>query len=278
MTYRNMAVKVGNVNKPLLANTVNIDFSTKNQINRQLAANIDPDDQLRFDGALDCKISFDFVVRSSQDSYDALNFLFDSYQSTGQSALTLYVGGNTYNVSYLDSYSLTVKPFEPVIGNASFSCFRPSPTTTDLLGSQSLDVDAVLDTDNIIYGHDCVLQNAGNVVASNLVSNITYSKTYSRTPVYTLGSTRATSQLLDGVEVNMTVDSTGLNSLIDYDGNKLTSDFGVLLEDGSNSGISYNSSDFDLTVSSGAYVVSEGYSVNGGDTLVTKASIKEVIL
>ena len=78
--------------------------------------------------------------------------------------------------------------------------------------------------------------------------------------------------------MDVKVESTGLNSLIDFSGSKLGGSFGVLLNDIQNSGVHYDSADFDLTVSAGAHVIEEGYSVNGGETLVTKATIKEVIL
>jgi len=68
MTYRNMAVKVDG-GSPILGTSVSVDMTTKNQINRQLAANIDADDQLRFDGDMDCKINVNFVVRSNDGSY-----------------------------------------------------------------------------------------------------------------------------------------------------------------------------------------------------------------
>jgi len=261
---------------PILGTRVGVDFSTKNEIKRQLAANIDADDQLRFNGDLDCKITVDFLLRSDAGSYEGLYHLFDNYHATGKELMVVEVGGNSYNQCSIDSFSLTVKPFEPVVGSASFSCYNPS--TTALTGRDDDTVNDDLDTQNIIYGHDCALTNAGSVVAANIIDNLTYNKTYSRTPVYTLGSQQATSHLVDGVEVEMNVQSTGLNELIDFSGSKLTSIFGVSLQDSSDIGVSYNSTDFDLIVNAGAHVVAEGYSMDGGGTLVTKATIKEVIL
>ena len=261
---------------PILGTNVSVDFSTKNQIKRQLAANIDSDDQLRFNGDVDCKINVGFMLRSDAGGYEGLYHLFDNYHGTGANAMVLDIGNNQYSGCYVDSFSLTVKPFEPVVGNVTFSCFRPS--TTSLAGISDDSVNDDLDTDNIIYGHNCSLTGAGFVVASDIINNLTYSKTYTRTPVYTLGSQFASDFLVDGVEVDMSVDSTGLNSIIDFSGKKIISDFGVYIQDGGNSGIDYNSVDFDLTVSAGAHVTAEGYSINAGETLVTKASIKEVIL
>ena len=268
-----MKVDDGN---PILGTRVGVDFSTKNEVKRQLAANIDADDQLRFNGDVDCKITVDFLLRSDAGSYEGLYHLFDNYHGTGASAMVLDIGGNEYSGCFIDNFTLTVKPFEPVVGSASFSCYSPSATA--LLGIDTNSVNDDLDTQNIIYGHNCTLTNAGSVVAANIIDNLTYNKTYSRTPVYTLGSQRATSHLVDGVEVEMNVQSTGLNELIGFSGSKLTSIFGVNLRDVSDFGVSYDDADFDLIVNSGAHVVAEGYSMDGGGTLVTKATIKEVIL
>jgi hypothetical protein len=257
---------------PFLATRVGVDFSTKNQVKRQLGANIDAGDQLRFNGDMDCKISLDFMVQT-----EMLNsqILFDSFHNTGQSAMILKVGGNTYDSCFIDSFSLTVRPFEPVMGSATFSSYDPSDSA--LVGTGNT-LDTHLNTNDVVYGHNCLLSGASNVVASDIINELSYNKTYSRTPIYTLGSQQATSQIVDGVEVDMNVQSTGLNQLIGFSGNKLSSDFGVGLRDVGGSGIIRGASNFDLIVNSGAHVVAEGYSVDGGGTLVTKATIKEVIL
>lgn len=275
MTYRNMPVAVDTGN-PILATTVGVDFSTKNQVKRQLGANIDAGDQLRFNGDVDCKINADFLVKSSAGDYSGIDFLFDSYHETGQNSMTLDIGGNKYNSCFIDSFSLTVRPFEPVMGRVTFTSYQPSDS--GLAGNTGNASDSYLETQEVIYGHNCLLSGAGAVVASDIINDLSYNKTYSRTPIYTLGSQQATSQIVDGVEVDMNVQSTGLNQLIDFSGNKLSSDFGVGLRDVDGSGITYSSSNFDLIVNSGAHVIAEGYSVAGGDTLVTKATIKEVIL
>jgi len=275
MTYRNMAVVLDG-SEPILATKVGVDFSTKNQVKRQLGANIDAGDQLRFNGDVDCKIGLDFLVSTRDDGgNDFVNFLFDSFHNTGQNSMILNVGGNIYNSCFIDSFSLTVRPFETVMGNATFSSYDPSDSV--LTGANTL-LDVHLYTNDVVYGHNCLLSGAGNVVASDIINELSYTKTYSRTPIYTLGSQQATSQIVDGVEVDVNVQSTGLNQLIDFSGNKLSSDFGVGLRDVGGSGVTYSSSNFDLIVNSGAHVVAEGYSVDGGGTLVTKATIKEVIL
>jgi len=262
---------------PVLATKVGVDFSTKNQVKRQLGANIDAGDQLRFNGDVDCKISLDFLVRTptSAGSDEFVKFLFDSSHNTGQSAMTLFLGGNTYNSCFIDNFTVSVKPFEPVVGRATFSSYNPSDSP--LSGSNTAQ-DSFLSTNDVVYGHNCLLSGAGNVVASDIINELNYSKTYSRTPIYTLGSQQATSQIVDSVQVDMNVQSTGLNQLINFSGNKLSSDFGIGLRDVGGSGITRGGSNFDLIVNSGAHVINEGYSIVGGSTLETKADIREVIL
>ena len=284
MTYRNMRVAVipsgGNLlvsNFNLLATKVGVDFSTKNQVKRQLGADINAGDQLRFNGDMDCKINVDFLLQTS--NLNVYTFLFDRDHQTGQSPMKLLVGGNQYNSCFIDNFNLTVRPFEPVMGSATFSSYDPSDLP--LSGSNTA-LDSLLNTEDVVYGHNCLLSGAGNVVASDIINELNYTKTYSRTPIYTLGSQQATSQIVDGVEVDINVQSTGLNQLIGFSGNKLSSDFGVGIQDvaGDVFGVGSNSAplNFNLIVNSGAHVVAEDYSVDGGGTLVTKATIKEVIL
>ena len=238
-----------------------------------MGANIDAGDQLRFNGDVDCKINVDFLLQTS--GLNMYTFLFDSNHNTGQSPMKLFVGGNEYSSCFIDNFNFTVRPFEPVMGSATFSSYDPSDSA--LVGTGDT-VDSHLATKEVVYGHNCLLSGAGNVVASNIINDFSYTKTYSRTPIYTLGSQQATSQIVDGVEVDMNVQSTGLNQLIDFSGNKLVSDFGVGIQDVSSDGIGLFGNNLELIVNSGAHVVAEGYSVDGGGTLVTKATIKEVIL
>ena len=81
--------------------------------------------------------------------------------------------------------------------------------------------------------------------------------------------------LLDGVESEMSITSTGLENLISYSGNKLTNTVQVNLKDvDGNSCVNITSVD----MSAGARVLTEGYNINGGDTLSASATIKEINL
>ena len=110
-------------------------------------------------------------------------------------------------------------------------------------------------------------------VVGGVQSQINYKKQFSRTPIYTLGSINATNMLLDGVESEMSITSTGLGNLIDFNGTELSSNVtvNVLNVDGASTIPA-------LTMTAGATVLTQGYNVNGGDTLSASATIKEINL
>ena len=128
--------------------------------------------------------------------------------------------------------------------------------------------------DGVIYGYTCSVTNMDHVIG-NVQSQINYTKEYTRTPVYTLGSTNAETMLLDGVESEMNITSTGLENSIDYSGDKLGSDVSVGLQDIDGTAYPYIGT---LTMSAGARVLTTNYSVNGGDTVVTTAEIRQIDL
>jgi hypothetical protein len=112
-------------------------------------------------------------------------------------------------------------------------------------------------------------------VVGGVQSQINYTKQFSRTPIYTLGSVNATDMLLDGVTSEMSIASTGLESLISYSGNKLASKVEVNLKDVDGNACT-NMRSFNMEA--GARVLGESYNINGGDTLSASATIKEINL
>ena len=79
--------------------------------------------------------------------------------------------------------------------------------------------------------------------------------------------------LLDGVEEQMTITSTGLNNLIDFSGDILNNEVKVDL-----TSLDGNEDDYlgKISMAKGATVAIEGYSVGQADTVQTTATIKQV--
>jgi hypothetical protein len=188
------------------------------------------------------------------------------------------LGNETYYKCYAKDVSLSVSPFEPVILSANFVSLQPS------YGGLNGDVNPYeggvppLDTDLIVYGHTCVVNDSADVLGQ-VQSQINFKRKYTRTPIYGLGSVNASSMLLDGVEEEMSVSSTGLDTLINFSGEKLTSQLHVDLKIQGGVGIGTQSPIADLIkFTAGARVLTESYSVQGGETIQTTATIKQVKL
>lgn len=268
-----MPVAVGG-SSYLPAQSVSVDFSTSFEANRKLGASVDQNDQLRFVGDAPCKISLNFILHEGY-AEDAYEFLSDTDNQTGAFGFGILIGGNSFSDCYLDNYDVTVRPFEPVTVGASFTSYNPS-TAAITSAAESSALNTALDSNQIVYGHTCpVLGNGGAVLERDILSNINYKRNYNRTPIYTLGASDASSQLVDGAESVMTLEATGLKSLINYDGTKLIGGFAVELKDAAGHSISHFS---DLTMPAGSTVTAQSYNVGGGDTLVTNTTITDVIL
>jgi hypothetical protein len=239
-----------------------------------LGNDVDATDQFGFDAALSADISISCLLQSGMVS--GLDFLLDANQDN---FVTVRLGNNIYDKCYAKDVSLSASPFEPVILSANFVSLEPAVGGT-ITGDSSPYIGGVppLDTDLIVYGHTCSVNDSASVLGQ-VQSQINFSRAYTRTPIYGLGSVNASSMLLDGVEEEISVSSTGLNSLIGFSGEELTSLLQVKLNMQGSVGIGTTSPIDDLIkFPAGARVLTESYSVQGGDAVQTTATIKQIKL
>lgn len=124
---------------------------------------------------------------------------------------------------------------------------------------------------NMINGNNCLISSTTDIV-SNIQTSIKYTVNCNRSPVYNLKQINPTNFLLDSIEKQMDITSTNLPNFIDFSGNKLSGDLSITLKDSSNVISSI------LKMSSGSYVSSQQMGVQEGDTLITQASIKEIVV
>ena len=281
LSYSNLPVYVGAANSSTITETsayitatqATVSFTTSSDGKRLLGSTVDSDDQFRFTNALGANVSFSFFLETTlDDAGGTFQFLTGTNQ---EKYFPIQLGVNLYKDCYLSDYSVSVSPYVPVTLSANFICLNPvtggqvsgDPTP---YGGGAIPFDA----DDIIYGHTCTVTNMGEVVGE-VQSQINYTKQFSRTPIYTLGSVNATNMLLDGVTSEMSITSTGLENLISYSGDKLANKVEVNLKDVDGNGCT-NIRSFNMEA--GARVLGESYSINGGDTLSASATIKEINL
>tara|TARA_Y100000004_G_scaffold71856_1_gene80768 strand:+ start:180 stop:1022 length:843 start_codon:yes stop_codon:yes gene_type:complete len=278
LSYSNLPVyvggpnssSVGEANRYVSAIDANVSFSASAAAKRNLGESVNSTDQFKFQGPRTTNISFKFILDTSVEASNS--FLNDANQSA---FFPIKIGTNFYKNSYLSNYSVSISPFQPVTVAANFISMNP-PSGDAIKHDASPYGGGTIpfNPDGVIYGYTCSVTNMDHVIG-NVQSQINYTKEYTRTPVYTLGSTNAETMLLDGVESEMNITSTGLVNSIDYSGDKLGSDVSVGLQDIDGTAYPYIGT---LTMSAGARVLTTNYSVNGGDTVVTTAEIRQIDL
>ncbi len=304
-TYRNLPVYIGDQNgagvdstfgetgSALVATDVSIDFPTQASPKRLLGKAVDTSDQFLFGGPSEVELSFSFLLhadipseslgdlRSDEQSY---RFLSDHQigNGTGTNFYPVRVGDNLFGKCFLDSVSVDVRPFEPVTVRAKMTSYNP-PRYYKILVDNSLpdsSLEDILDSNKLVYGHTVSVTNASQVLGNpyKVLSSISFNKTYSRTPVYKLGSINPSDFLVDAVDSEMKIESTGLDTLIDHSGSKLNSPINVALKILGDDQIGTSPGEFSLNMGEGSRVTAQNYTVQGGETLLTNATIKEVIV
>ena len=275
LSYINLPVYVGGADATsisessayLPATQVDVSYTTSPTPRRLLGKDISSAaaaDKYKFGAPLSANISLSCIFQ--KDFANALEFF-----SEDAAFFPIQIGTNTYQKCYTTDISVSVAPYVPVTLDASFICLDP-PIDQQISGGDTSHSQGI-DSDKLVYGHTCSVENMGNVVG-DVQSQINYRKTNSRSPIYTLGSVNATSMNLTATEEEMSITSTGLNNLINFSGDILTSSVKVNLTDVTGQ---YAEPNY-LEMAAGARVAVEKYGVAGGETVQTTATIKQVTL
>lgn len=213
LPYNDLPVYVGTENTSSIVEAnhylpvtqANVSYNTTSSPRRLLGSAILTGDQFAFNQALQASISFSCVLEATCE----LPYYFATKEaSTQNNFYPIKIGDNVYNRCYLTSMSIDIAPFAPVTLQANFTSLDPA-INQQISGDYSLHASLPLITgDRLFYGHTCEVVNMGNAVG-DVQSSISFKRTLNSTPVYTLGSGQATSMLLDGVEEEMQISSTG---------------------------------------------------------------------
>jgi len=256
------------------ATQVNVNYNTNSAPRRNLGVNVNAGDQFGFGAALAATISFTCILQ--EEFQVGFEFFADE---ANDAYVPIKIGDNFFQKCYTTDIAISIAPDAPVTLQANFICLDPA---VGGLVDEKIEGDSTpytghgfpINADQLIYGQFCTVSNMEDVVG-NVQSQINFKRTYQRTPIYTLGSVNASTALLDGIEEEMSITSTGLKNLIGWSGDYLSAPVtvGLSAQDGS-------ALDFVTQVSMavGARVLTEGYNVAGGDTVATTATIKQVTL
>lgn len=251
---------------------VDVTYNTTHRPKRKLGSTIASDDQFGFGGALTADISVNCLLQTGLTS--GFDFLADANQDN---YVVIKIGSGQFNKCYATDVSVNIEPFAPVSLSAKFVSLDP-PTGVQISGDTNPygGNEIPLSGDDLVYGHTVIINDSANIL-NNVQSNISFNRKYSRTPIYQLGSINADTMLLDGVEEELSVSSTGLESLIGLSGEKLVNNL-VFYLCGVGIGTAQAVTPDLINFPAGARVLTESYNVAGGDTVSTQATIKQIKL
>ena len=286
LSYVNFPIYVGSANASsipypteqttfLPSTDVSVGYSTVTSPNRKLGKLIAEDDQFKFSGPLSANISFQMLLHDELPPNETgYSFL------SGQSGdfFPIQIGSGVFNKCYLTDYTVTIQPYAPVTVGVNFVSLDP-PTGQQISGDPApyqnpFGADPPFDGNKFVYGHTCSVENMTDVVGQ-VQSSISYRKNFNRTPQYTLGSINATDVLLDGIETETTITSTGVENLINFSGDETTNDLNISLENVAGNSIRFFTG---ISIKAGARVLQESYAIAGGDTLQTSTTLREILL
>lgn len=286
LSYTNTPVYIGQINTSAVntgftgavdyipATRASVDFSSSSNPKRNLGVDVVSTDQFTVDQALTANISIDSLLHPDLEE----GFRYLSGTAAAQDAFVpIQIGENVYKKCYPQNISISVEPYLPAKITASFISLDP-PTGTKLSGdsrSLSQTYGYPLSGDRFVYGHTCSVVNADDVVG-NVQSQISFTRSYNRTPIYGIGSPSPASMLLDGIEEEMSITSTGLQNFINLSGQTLTSQVTINLQDVDSAMNSLISTIMKMPV--GSRVVSQSAGISEGDTVSTTATIKNIKL
>ena len=260
------------VNGYIAATQASINYNTNHSPKRKLGKTIASDDQFGFNAALTADISINSMFHTGMLS--GFDFLQDANQDN---FVTIKLGDNIYRKCYATDVSINIDPFAPVTLNANFVSLDPA-TDGPISGDSNPYAGSTvpLDSDAIAYGHTSFIDDNANIL-NNTQSQISFKRNYARTPIYEIGSVNASSMLLDRVEEELTVASTGLNNLINFSGDNLSNSLTVFLCGIGGTAVMTQISNL-IQFNAGSRVLTESYSTEAGQTLTTSSTIKQIKL
>lgn len=286
LSYANTPVYIGQINTSAVntgftgsidyvpATNADVTFNTSLSAKRKLGIDITATDQFTVGGALTADITINSLLHPDLEE----GFRYLSGTAAAQDAFVpIKIGENIYKKCYPRNVSVSVEPYQPAKITASFVSLDP-PTQTKLSGDSRVFIQTSampISGDSFVYGHTCSVTNADDVVG-NVQSQISFSRSYNRTPVYGIGSEFPTSMLLDGIEEEMSITSTGLQNFINLSGDILGTKIQVFMNDVDSSMNDLMRKLINMPI--GSRVATQGYSLQEGDTASTTATIKNIKL
>lgn len=252
----------------------NLTITTQNQLepSRILAAN--QNNNFRIGGELNTKISMTFPAINYVDGGGGTwNFASGVLKDlTGNTPVTFSIAEliAQFTDCYLESVSVDIVPFAPVMVTAEFTCLNP-PINYQISGTDP-SWDSTYDlASGIAYGYTTTITSGATLSDANRES-INYKINYNRSYTTTLGGIIPDNVFLNSIEKEVSIKATNIYRFIDYTG------YGEIININPKSLDGQNILDGGFGLSSNCRIVAQNLSVQEGGILAGDISLKEVIL
>jgi hypothetical protein len=262
---------------PILAQNVSIQYQNKLRPNRILNSSQSTQfDRYGIDGPMDASISLAFYAETSGSG---AKYCLETL--TGNTSGQISIAGAVFDTCYLNSATVNIQPFAPVIINTDFICHNPPiggtwAKTIDGINRTITQIPNVSNyTQKIVYGHSVSLIS-GTGLSEATKDSISYSISCGRTPRYTIGNvnfggSNTTRVFLDSLEKDISIKSTNITKYISYTGY----DDAISIRLNDETGLNALSSNINF---SAARILGQSLSASEGDALVAEIKAKEVVL
>jgi hypothetical protein len=261
----------------LFVDSVDVTYDTKLTRKKKLGRCSVGNTDYVSDQFLDCRIKFDFYFNASLPSGNGSVYDFLNYIPNENNFFPVRIGNNTFKKCFVDDYSVKVEPFKAVKGSATLSCYDP-PTSGSISGDSTLPneyFNDLMNSNQLVYGHTCEVSGVwGDVVSSNVLNSVEYRRRVTKDPSYQLGEESPDSFRVEEIEEEVIVESTGLATFINKNGYDITGNLALFLKDFSGNAVP----NYEINLPIGSKLSNETYAIKGGDGLISKATIKNLLV
>lgn len=272
ITYRDLPVTItGSDDSTYFAPVSSISISTQNQLQPSRILANKQNNNFRIGGELKTKINLTFAAAvDGGANFNLAAAMLEKF--TGQKYIShLVIGRSDFSGCYLDSVSMDINNFGPVMVTAELTCLRPPSNTSlqkEIYSFSEIEYNVV---DYLAYGNNTNV-NDGDALSDGNIETLSYKVMCDRSYTTSIGQTVPNNVFLNQVEKQLSIKARNIGEFMDYEsyGGAIT------IKPQTPNGDFISNSGFSL--SANARIISQNLSVQEGDILAGDIVLSELVL
>ncbi len=248
-----------------------ISISTQNQLQPSRILANKQNNNFRIGGELKTKISLTFAACvSALANFNLASGMLEDLTGT-KYIQNLRIGMSDFSDCYLDSVSMDINNFGPVMVTAELTCLRPPSNTSLQIDSTDYAGGLYNVVDYLAYGNNTNV-SGGAVLSDGNIETLSYKVMCDRSYTTSIGQTVPNNVFLNQVEKQLSIKARNIGEFMDYESyggainiKPQTPNGDFISEDG-------------FSLSANARIISQNLSVQEGDILAGDIVLSEVVL